>query len=173
MAKHIPHSENSELVLRSIGFSEKEGRNGWQAIDLKFRTFDSRIFQSRIFGPKTPKERVKVNQVLRHLADVLGVNYEAIPYQESFEDFVYKFIKEVEGFYGTTLYVKTLPKFYNGKMITRLAFNPPLFSLYADLEYDEDERIYLRSVTEEEEDYEPPVRSIDLTDEEEEYEPPF
>lgn len=143
------YSPNSKLRLKSMSFREKEGKNGWQALKITFVDQQNNLFSPMFFGPKTPKERVRINKVFKNLCEVLGRRYENIPYQHSFEEFVYRYVREMKGTFGTTLFAKTLPLEHNGKKLVRLGFEMPFFSLNPDLEYTEDELMYAQIVEEE------------------------
>lgn len=150
----VNYSANTPLTLRSMSFREKEGRNGWQALKMTFLDEYDNRFSPMFFGPKTPKERVRINGAFRNLCIVLGMDYDLIPYQHSFEEFVYEYIKQMKDTFGTTIFVKTLPTEVKGKKFIRLGFEPPMFSLHANLSYTEEELLYIQGFEEEFEEIE-------------------
>lgn len=159
--KYLKHYDaNIPAKLSRISFVEKEGKGGWQALSFRFTCDQGAIFLTKIFSPSTTKDRFKVNNILGHFMRVAGGDYNSIEYQHSFEEFAYEYIKKMERFYGSSFYLKVLPKKYNGKFIGIFGFDLPILSVRPDMEYSDNEIIYIESY--EDGDIESDIKSKDL-----------
>lgn len=111
-SQSIDIGENIPVVFNKIMF-EQGKREGvaWRALRLEFKANDGRFFNKKLFEPSTLIARNEYAYILSEVLDtVTGKDiWNNIPRQNTWEKFYTVYIQHLRPFYGTKVYLKTLP----------------------------------------------------------------
>lgn len=166
----IPIACNILLTFRSASFKDGYGRAGkkWTALELLFE-YMGHYHKEKIFGAYTNEERIKNNQLLRHISNVIGIEYDLIEYQNSFEEFCKLYVRESQPFWGCQVYAKLVPRVdaKEEKVYPRFGYDFPILSLNPDLSYSPDELAAIESADMKAQNFESyePIKEQNLGDE--------
>jgi len=153
----IPIACNVRVTLASVSCKEGTTRSGkWSALDFLFE-YLGRYHSEKVFGPRDSEERIKVSKMLRHISDVIGIDYENIEYQSSFAEFARHYASLTKPMWGTQIYGKFVPRVDNSKDIPkiypRLGYDLPVLSLNSDLSYTAEEEAAIEAANAKISDY--------------------
>lgn len=108
----------------------------WQAIDFVFKGRE--FIRYRLFAPSSYKDRREISDRIRHICEVLGANYDSIPYQHNWDELTLEIIKLLRDKIGTKVFGKIIEKH------DRITFSDelPFLSLEPNLVYKGTDYIY-------------------------------
>ena len=111
-SQSIDIGDNIPVVFNKIMF-EQGKRDGvpWRALRLEFKANDGRFFNKKLFEPNSPIARNEYAYILSEVLDTLTGEdtWNNIPRQHTWENFYTVYIQYLRNYYGTKVYLKTLP----------------------------------------------------------------